>query len=138
MHEVPDDWSDKKWADWILSVSKVIRYVHPIAESCIESADDYYEKLLIYWITWKDPIVIGFNSLYHMGYCYTYIEDLIALIQSAHLDWQGWQEIGREVGRVVYLLFYKATDYDYPDIRIDYPEEFEKEWETHVIVIELP
>ena len=113
----------------------LFRYVHPITEACIESADDFYWRLLSYYQMWHDePILILYNSLYHMGDVYTYIEDGVHLAISNSLDWEGWQEIGREAGRVFYLLFYKKIDYPWPHVHINYPVEFDDHWETHVSV----
>ena len=65
-----------------------------------------------------------------MGKNYTSIESVIELIKNKQvLDKIGWEEIGREIGRVFYQLFYNIGDYDYPEIRINYPEEFDPFWE---------
>ena len=88
--DVPTSYDEERYHDMITGVSKVLRHVHPLALACIESADDYYEKMLVYWETWQTPTILAFNSLYHMGLCYTYIEDMAALIASASLTWEGW------------------------------------------------
>ena len=93
--EVPLSYAEKRYHDMVTDVSKLIRHVDPLTESCLESIDDYYEKLLIYWITWQTPVILAFNALYHMGLCVTYLEDLVGLVISHSLDWEGWQEIGR-------------------------------------------
>ena len=93
--DVPLSYEEKRYNDMVVYVSKLIRHVHPLTEACIESADDYYDKLLVYWITWQTPVILAFNALYHMGLCYTYIEDLVGLLVSASLGWEGWQEVGR-------------------------------------------
>ena len=74
--EEPENRNQELWRDWILSITKLIRYVDVITENCIETADDYYDRLKIYYDIWVDtPEIIGFNALYHMGKCYDYIED---------------------------------------------------------------
>ena len=131
--EEPQTRRDKLWRDWILTIAKLLRYVDTIAENCIEAADDYYDRLKVYWDVWsKSPELIGFNALYHAGVCYTWIEDTEYLLSEATLNWEGWQEVGREVGRCFYEVFYNHVDYDYPIIRIVYPIEFEEVWETHI------
>ena len=85
--DVPTSYDEKRYHDMITYVSKLIRHVDPLTEACLESADDYYDKLIIYWYTWQTPAILAFNALYHMGLCFTYIEDLVGLILSATLDW---------------------------------------------------
>ena len=130
--DVPTSYDDERYHDMIVAVTKVLRHVHPLALACIESADDYYEKMLVYWETWQTPVLLGFNALYHMGDVYTYIEDMVGLIVSPSLNWEGWQEIGRSLGRVCYLLLYNIGDFPFPDVEVEYPIEFWQIWETHI------
>ena len=70
-----------------------------------------------------------YNALYHMGKIYTSIENVVYLITNIEtIDADGWEDIGRDIGRVFYQLFYNIGDYEYPDISIDYPEEFLETW----------
>ena len=53
-----------------------------MADSCIETFDDYYNSMKIYYETWTDPILLAYNSLYHMGAIYTSVEIVLLLIRN--------------------------------------------------------
>ena len=66
--EEPQARRDALWRDWILTIAKLLRYVDTIAENCLETADDYYDRLLVFYNIWMtQPEIIGMNSLYHAG-----------------------------------------------------------------------
>lgn len=132
-NDMPLHWVDKDWLGLINDINTVFRSIHPMTETCIQTFDDYYNSMVNYYETFTEPMLLVYNILYHLGAIYTAVEEAIRLIKNQEdLSQLGWQEIGREIGKVWYQLFFNIGDYDYPDIDMDYPDEFLEDWEIAI------
>ena len=131
--EMPKHWIEKDWLGLINDINTVFRSIHPMTVTCIETFDDYFNSMVTYYETLTEPVLLMFNILYHMGKIYTAVELAINLIKKTEdLSALGWQEIGREIGTIWYQIFFNIGDYDYPDINMNYPDEFLDDYEIAI------
>lgn len=103
-----------------------LQNIDPSFESCIWMTSEYYESFLNYGESFKDGWKVLYNFAYHFGSLFdttTLIGNKISSTDKFSLD--DFTYLGQEVGGLFYYIFYDINDYQYPDIDIDYPEEFE-------------
>ena len=80
--DIPDNFKNKEWYAMLLDISSIIKRIDPLADTCIETLDDYYYSMKVYYATWRDPLLLAFNVLYHMGEIYTATENVYYLIKN--------------------------------------------------------
>lgn len=84
----------------------------------------------------NDPEIIIYNIAYHMGLIY---EDFLYLFggdimgddisQLSDDDQRArWFQVGQHIGDIIVEIFGRTGGYEYPEVTIDYPIEFDEDW----------
>jgi hypothetical protein len=108
-----------------------MREIDPLFKHCMETGNDYEDAVLTYGLIFTDPVKMAFNILYHSIEIY---ENTMALIDKFVNGFDGqdsayYQNMGINFGQIFYWMFYDVNDFEWPDIKVTFPRDFDEEIE---------
>ena len=103
--------------------------VDPLAQICFETTDDYKTALVNYGKAVTDASYLTLNLLYHAEELYLASEAIQEKLDEGFKDQDSeyYQTLGRKIGEAFFWAFYDYNDFEYPDITIEYPDDFDDE-----------
>jgi len=92
-----------------------MQQVHPIAEHCKWTGDEFKTSFINYGVSFSDSIRIFFNFVYHFGYLYDNTFLIVGQFTESPLELttSDFFNLGEQFGAYAYWMFYDVGDYPY-------------------------
>ena len=128
--EVIPQAKNLEYANFIDSTTFFLAEVDPLAIHCVNSAQEYDIAFDSYIKALTDVNYLILNTLYHTEYLYESSLEINSLIDLGFngQDSAYYFSLGEEAGKIFYQALYEQVDdFEYPDIEIIYPSDFDDE-----------
>ena len=107
----------------------MLTLVNPTAHSCYWTIIQYdHVGGQLYGRSLSDWRFLYFNIVYHFGEIFANIKGLFKNSATGGDKEENYFKIGGNVGWIVWYTLADLEDFEYPDITIVYPPEFDDDW----------